>query len=73
MTVDELLISTDEAGEMLGVSGQTVRRYVRDRLLTAITLPSGVIRVYKSDVLAWLSGKLRAPTATTATTPTPSE
>lgn len=49
-------ISTGEAAAMLGVTSQTIRRYVRDGLLPSFTLPSGDIRVKRSDVLAWMGG-----------------
>jgi excisionase family DNA binding protein len=47
-------ISTGEAASLLGVTSQTIRRYVRDRLLQSFTLPSGDIRVKRSEVLTWV-------------------
>lgn len=53
-------ISTGEAASLLGVTSQTIRRYVRDRLLQSFTLPSGDIRVKRSEVLAWLGGATKS-------------
>lgn len=52
-------ISTGEAASLLGVTSQTIRRYVRDGLLQSFTLPSGDIRVKRSEVLAWVGGAAR--------------
>lgn len=53
-------ISTGEAALILGVTSQTIRRYVRDGLLQSFTLPSGDIRVKRSEVLAWLCGATKS-------------
>lgn len=47
-------ISTGEAALLLGVTSQTIRRYVRDGLLQSFTLPSGDLRVNRSEVLGWM-------------------
>ena len=44
------LITTSEAGEILGVSGKTVSRYADLGTLPVLTLPSGHRRFRRSDV-----------------------
>ena len=46
---DELLTTT-EAGELLGVSGKTVVRYADLGTLPVLTLPSGHRRFRRSDI-----------------------
>jgi excisionase family DNA binding protein len=44
------LLSTVEVAEILRVSRSTVTRYVRLGLLKSMRLPSGVIRIPRSEV-----------------------
>lgn len=53
-------ISTGQAASLLGVTSQTIRRYIRDGLLQSFTLPSGDIRVRRSEVLNWLGGATKS-------------
>lgn len=44
------LLTTAQAAEMLAVSKDTIRRYVRLGQLEAVRLPSGHYRVYEDQV-----------------------
>jgi excisionase family DNA binding protein len=44
------LLTTTEAGEILGVSGKTVSRYADLGTLPVLTLPSGHRRFRRSDI-----------------------
>ena len=57
---DELLTTT-EAGELLGVSGKTVSRYADLGTLPVLTLPSGHRRFRRSDLDALLAGTATGP------------
>lgn len=48
--VKELLISSGEVASMLGVTVQTVLRWVKMDLIDSILLPSGHRRFRKSDI-----------------------
>lgn len=39
-----------EAGELIGVSGNTVKRWVAERKLAALKLPNGYLRFRRSDI-----------------------
>ena len=43
-----------EVADMLGISSETVLRWVRRGLLPAIRLPGGAIRFREGDIEAWL-------------------
>lgn len=60
--MDEM-ITTSAAGEMLGVSGQTVRRMIDDGHLDAIKTPGGHFRVKKSSVVNLLQSLEQTQTA----------
>jgi len=49
------LLTTTEAGEILGVSGKTVSRYADLGTLPVLTLPSGHRRFRRSDLEALLA------------------
>lgn len=44
------LLTAEEVGERLRVSGDTVRRWVRQKRLTAVVLPSNAMRFRKADI-----------------------
>lgn len=48
------LLTTAQAAEMLAVSKDTIRRYVRLGQLEAVRLPSGHYRVHEDQVRALL-------------------
>ena len=52
----EQLLTIAEAAAYLRVHKQTVRRYIAANKLTASRLPSGVIRLKRSDLDAMLAG-----------------
>lgn len=51
------LLTTAEAARKLTVSDETIRRWIADGKLPAITLPSGQYRIRKADVEAILRGE----------------
>ena len=55
MTDPEDLLTTTEAGELLGVSGKTISRYADLGQVPVITLPSGHRRFRRSDLDALLA------------------
>jgi excisionase family DNA binding protein len=48
--VPDELLTTGEAAELLGVSRWTCLRYIREGRLPAVRLPSGHMRIKRSDV-----------------------
>ncbi|RPJ59797.1 MAG: helix-turn-helix domain-containing protein [Acidobacteria bacterium] len=52
-----VLLTSTAVAERFGVTGETVRRWAREGLIQAITLPSGQIRFRPEDIDA-----LMAPT-----------
>lgn len=44
------LVSTGEAAELLGVSSQTIRDWVRAKRLKAVELPSGQLRIPQDEI-----------------------
>ncbi len=56
VTNTEPLMTTQGAAEWANVHPQTIRRWVRDGLLRAYTLPTGVKRYRREDVEALLTG-----------------
>lgn len=57
------LITTGAVAKQLAVSAATVQRWVREGLLDAITLPSGVLRFRQSDINALIEGTHTSPFA----------
>lgn len=43
-----------EAGDLIGVSGNTVKRWVEQRKLAALVLPNGYMRFRRSDIDAFM-------------------
>lgn len=39
-----------QAGELIGVSGNTIKRWVEERRLAALKLPNGYLRFRRSDI-----------------------
>ena len=59
------LLTARDVAELLGVSAETVLRYVRRGELPAIRLPGGAIRFQPDDLDAWLAGRaVGSPPAT---------
>jgi excisionase family DNA binding protein len=54
------LLTTGEAGRELSVTDETIRRWIADGRLPAITLPSGQFRIRREHVAAILAGKAGA-------------
>lgn len=50
------LLKAQDVADRLNTSAETVRRWVRENRLTAITLPSGALRFRPEDVDALLTG-----------------
>ena len=44
------LLSTQEAADLIGVSGETLRRWAADKKVTHIRLPSGQLRFRLEDI-----------------------
>ena len=44
------LLSTQEAADLIGVSGETLRRWAADKKVTHIRLPSGQLRFRLADI-----------------------
>jgi excisionase family DNA binding protein len=55
--VSERLLTTREVGGRLGVSTETVLRWVRRGELPAFRLPSGALRFREADLEAWLAAR----------------
>ena len=51
------LLSVEEVAGQLGVRKETVRRYIREGSLKALSLPGGSYRVREDDVAAMLKRK----------------
>lgn len=51
---DDTDLSTKAAADLIGVSDETLRRWVEQRKVRYIRLPSGRLRFRRSDVLALL-------------------
>ncbi len=52
------LLTTTEAGDLLSVTGETIRRWVELGRIAYIELPSGQVRIRRSDVDAILAPKV---------------
>jgi excisionase family DNA binding protein len=63
MTSDQTNLTITEAAVKLDVSSGTVRRWIREGRLPAITHPSGRRRVRPEDVAKILAGELTATRA----------
>lgn len=50
MTPTQPLLTTGEVATALAVDPDTVRRWVKDGKLTAVSLPSGVLRFKRSEI-----------------------
>jgi len=55
MTSLPTLLTTTEVAEVLGVTDETVRRWIKANRLSAITLPSGRMRIRRESVDAVLA------------------
>jgi excisionase family DNA binding protein len=55
--VSERLLATREVSDRLGVSTETVLRWVRRGELPAIRLPGGALRFRETDLEAWLAAR----------------
>lgn len=62
------LLSAREVGELLGVTEDTARKYIRQKM-TFIMLPGGDLRVEESVVEAWAASQRTAPKETQTTKP----
>ena len=60
MTPDVVLLTTAEVAELFRVDQSTIRRWVEDGVIAAVTLPMGRKRYRRSDIEAILAGE---PTA----------
>lgn len=49
------LLTTGEAARELSVTDETIRRWIADGLIAAITLPSGQFRIRRENVEAILA------------------
>jgi excisionase family DNA binding protein len=77
------LVTAREVGELLGVSAETVLRWVRAGKLPAVGLPSGGIRFRQDQLDAWMDKRAtpsrgdvthpaeRRPAATISASPIP--
>lgn len=61
MTSDQTLLTTSEAAKEFNVAAGTVRRWIRENQIPAITHPSGRRRIRRADVEAILAGKTAGP------------
>ena len=52
------MITTSEAGQLLGVSGQTVRRLVHGNKLIAMRTEGNQIRISKNSVEKYIQSRL---------------
>ena len=48
--MDEQLLKVGEAARLLKVRRETIRRYIKDGHLQAVTLPGGDYRLRESDI-----------------------
>lgn len=55
MTPDQVLLTTGAASARLGVSPNTLRRWVEDRRISFVRLPSGQLRFRPQDIDAALT------------------
>jgi excisionase family DNA binding protein len=62
MPQPRLLLTTGEAARKLRTSDETIRRWIAEGKLPAITLPSGQFRIRDEDVEAILRGDTEAVT-----------
>ena len=53
---DDPILTISEVGRQLGKSAQTIARWCKDGLLSAIRQPSGLFGVRKSEVNKFLGG-----------------
>jgi len=58
------LLTTTEAGAILGVTGDTMRRWAAEGRVRSVRLPSGQLRFERSDIDA-----IRVPAEPTTGTP----
>ena len=66
--MSDRLLTARELGERLGVSPETVLRWVRRGELPAIRLPGGAVRFREDEVEAWLEERA-TPSQGASTTP----
>jgi len=55
----EKMITINEAARILNVQKETVRRYIKNGLLIALTLPGGDYRLREQDLQQLLKGHLK--------------
>ena len=48
--MEDEMITTTQAGEMLGVTGETIRDWIRNERIEAIKTPGGKFRVRLSSI-----------------------
>lgn len=63
----EEMITTTEAGQLLGVSNQTIRRLVHDGKIAAIRTEGDKFRVLKSSLEKYIQSRMVMPTPGTET------
>ena len=56
MTPDVVLLTTSEVAELFRVDPSTIRRWIDEKRIAAITLPGGRKRYRRSDIEAILEG-----------------
>ncbi len=61
MQPEVVLLTTAELAEQFRVHPSTIRRWIEDGRISAITLPGGLKRYRKSEVEAILAGEHRSP------------
>jgi excisionase family DNA binding protein len=54
MNKDKELITVEEAAEILKVRRETIRRYIKDGHLKALTLPGGDYRLHEKNIESML-------------------
>jgi excisionase family DNA binding protein len=59
MTPDQVLLTTAEVANRCRVGQESVRRWVRDGDLEAVTLPSGTLRFHAEVIDAFLARPVR--------------
>lgn len=55
-STERAVLTSTEAGKILSVSDETIRRYVSTGKLEGFTLPGGYYRVYRDSLDAMMSG-----------------